>query len=219
MTETGLMKSNTLFKGVVFKRLSAVEADTARSNQHEFNGTRPLIELFGRDQPKRIEAKFILVPDSGDIVHTEGQVTWYDARARHPTRTEFRLYYHDNEVVRLARPDDTLIVGRKWDDTIFVLVTSGLGNSAAYIFWLFGIEVEPGAAFVAISSFDGARFLLDKVSDIPIDNGWYADNFPSKIESDADLGPIKQLQKLLGVGRSGGGTDNQGENTWCIEDI
>lgn len=30
------------FTGVAMKRLSAVEADLFRSNQHEFNGTEPL---------------------------------------------------------------------------------------------------------------------------------------------------------------------------------
>ncbi|RVH78134.1 hypothetical protein CN203_11605 [Sinorhizobium meliloti] len=46
------------FSGVVVKLLSAVETDTSRSNQHEFNGSRALIGLFGKEQPQRFNALF-----------------------------------------------------------------------------------------------------------------------------------------------------------------
>ena len=35
------------FDGVAVKRLSAVEANILRSNQHEFNGSKALRALFG----------------------------------------------------------------------------------------------------------------------------------------------------------------------------
>ena len=34
--------------GIVFKRLSSVEADKKKSNQHEFNGSNYLKELLGK---------------------------------------------------------------------------------------------------------------------------------------------------------------------------
>ena len=35
------------FTAVAIKTLSAVEADAARSNQHEYNGDRNLVKVFG----------------------------------------------------------------------------------------------------------------------------------------------------------------------------
>ena len=47
------------FTGIVAKRLSAVEADTARSNQHEFNGTNELRQLLGGERLERSASRFI----------------------------------------------------------------------------------------------------------------------------------------------------------------
>ena len=38
-----------LFEGVVVKKLTLVETVTAKSNQHEFQGIRPLKSLFGEE--------------------------------------------------------------------------------------------------------------------------------------------------------------------------
>jgi len=35
------------FTGVVVKRLSEVEVNGVKSNQHEFNGIKPMIAMFG----------------------------------------------------------------------------------------------------------------------------------------------------------------------------
>lgn len=48
-----------LFTGVAAKRLTLVETDTARSNQHEFQGTRPLKRLLGAEDRRRISTRFI----------------------------------------------------------------------------------------------------------------------------------------------------------------
>ena len=40
------------FKGVAAKHLSAVEADTLRSHQHEFNGVRELVQILGEPDGK-----------------------------------------------------------------------------------------------------------------------------------------------------------------------
>lgn len=147
-TGTGVLSD--LFRGIVFKRLSPVEVDAVRSNQHEFNGSRPLIELFGREQPQRLDTDFYWMSNAGQLLSERGMLTWYDARARHPTRTEYRLYYYDNSVTRKATAGDTLLIGRKPDDSTFLLIAPSTGAAATRIAWLFGIEVEPGAAFAAL---------------------------------------------------------------------
>tara|TARA_R110000868_G_scaffold70819_3_gene207990 strand:+ start:33374 stop:34006 length:633 start_codon:yes stop_codon:yes gene_type:complete len=194
-----LVESTSLFKGIVFKRLSAVEADANRSNQHEFNGSKPLIGLFGEGPLKNVEAQFLLVPNSGEIVSAKSQITWYDARARHPTRTEFRLYYYDNAVTRLARPGDLVIIGRKWDDAFFVLITQGEGASAIYLSWLFGIEIEPGKAFVAIEHFDDTRFqAANKLSEFS-EVGWQPEGIPGVSDKGIELSVLLELQRSLGL--------------------
>jgi len=47
------------FDAVVFKLLSAVEAEPNTSNQHEFNGSRPFRNLFGDDDRRSIQAQFM----------------------------------------------------------------------------------------------------------------------------------------------------------------
>ena len=53
------------FKGVAAKILSAVEADPAKSNQHEFNGVTPLKKLFGLEK-QTFPARFVYLSDNDD---------------------------------------------------------------------------------------------------------------------------------------------------------
>ncbi len=48
-----------LFAGVVAKRLTLVETITEKSNQHEFQGTRPLKRLLGEEDRRGIPSRFI----------------------------------------------------------------------------------------------------------------------------------------------------------------
>ena len=55
------------FEGVAVKRLSAVEADVIRSNQHEFNGVEGLKNILGEPSGKmRFTAKFLYLTDQDD---------------------------------------------------------------------------------------------------------------------------------------------------------
>ncbi len=139
------------FTHVVFKGLTAVEADATRSNQHEFNASGALREMFGLEQPQRMETDFVWMPDDGAFVTEKGVLTWYDARARHPTRSEFRLYYRDNAVVARASAGDMLLIGKRPNGRILLLLAPGSGVAAERIAWLFGIEVLPGSGFAALS--------------------------------------------------------------------
>src|SRR5271165_1173557 len=96
------------FAGVAIKALSAVEADAARSNQHEYNGDAELKRVFGRTKTKRVfPARFIYLNDADDEpVVDDGFVTWYDARDNHPTRSEHRLYFPTTAVSLCAAEGD-----------------------------------------------------------------------------------------------------------------
>ena len=138
------------FTHVVFKRLSAVEADRSRSNQHEFNAPKTLRDAFGGAQPRRIDTDFIWMPDNGDFIAERGDLTWYDSRARHPTRSEYRVYYRDNAVTRYASAGALLLIALRPDDTVLLVLAPGTGLAAARISWLFGIEALPGSGFAAL---------------------------------------------------------------------
>lgn len=136
------------FTGVAVKRLSAVEADLFRSNQHEFNGVEPLKRLFGHATEKQTyPARFIYLNDhDDDPAVTDGYVTWYDARERHPTRSEHRLYFPTTAVSECAAAGDVLFIGRRPEGSVLVVVAENGSTIANQVQWLFGITdlAHPG---------------------------------------------------------------------------
>lgn len=111
-------------QAVVKKVLSEVEVDPSSSHQHEFNGVACLKDLFGKER-QDLSARFFYLSNRGIEEMQEGSLTWYDARANHPTRTEYRLYY-DTGVTLLskrAKPGDTLLLtlGSSGRANIFII--------------------------------------------------------------------------------------------------
>lgn len=128
------------FKGIGAKRLSSVEINPKTSNQHEFNGINEFRSIFG-DNKKSFHGKFIyLTDDPEDNLVEEGTLTWYDARENHPTRTEFRLYYSSNSVIRTATEGDLLVIGKTGDDKLVIIIISEGSTSEQQTKWLFGLE-------------------------------------------------------------------------------
>ena len=121
------------------KTLSAVEADRARSNQHEYNGNRELIRVFGTATEKHVfPAKFIYLIDDDDTpVVEDATVTWYDARLNHPTRTEHRLYFPTTQVSLCAAEGDLLAIGKRQDGSVLIVIVQGGSTIANQIRWLF----------------------------------------------------------------------------------
>jgi hypothetical protein len=138
------------FAGVALKTLSAVEADMSRSHQHEFNGVQDLIRVFGRAVEKHsFTARFIYLTDDDDQpVVEDATVTWYDARVKHPTRTEHRLYFPTTGVSQCAAEGDLLVIGKRQDGSVLVIVAQGGSTIAGQIRWLFGV---PDTAFEGFS--------------------------------------------------------------------
>lgn len=159
------------FEGVVVKQLSAVETTPATSNQHEFNGTKPLRAILGEDDRKNIPTRFIWLNSEQESIITESIVSWYDARRRHPTRTEYRLYYPTNEVTVGMEEGDTFFLATRRDETAMVIITPADSTIQSQLLWLFGIESQPGLEFEArdiSGSADAqldfaARYILDEL--------------------------------------------------------
>lgn len=167
---------SSYFTGAAAKRLSPVETDPSRSNQHEFNGVARLRQLFGDSPGKQVlPARFIYLRDSGGKpVTAEGSVTWYDARARSVERTgrsEHRLYFPATPVSRHASAGDLLLLARRPDGRVLVMVAKAGSTIAGQLLWLFGIEDDGLEGFSVRSGLDApgdrlgyaARIILGQV--------------------------------------------------------
>ena len=120
--------------------LSAVEADVAASNQHEYNGVAPLKRIFGTAK-QTFDAKFMYLNDEdGEPVVDDGFLTWYDAREAHPTRTEYRMYFPTTAVSVLASEGDELFIALRPDRTILVIIAECGSTICNQLHWLFSTE-------------------------------------------------------------------------------
>ena len=118
---------NQYFKAVAVKWLSAVEADAGVSNQHEYNGVSFLKKMFGTDNQKIfLPTHFLYLSDEEDTIEADGELTWYDARFNHPTRTEWRLYYPSNDVTVSAQEGDSLFICMKDDNSVLEIIAKNI---------------------------------------------------------------------------------------------
>ncbi len=129
------------FTGIAVKHLSAVEADVLVSNQHEFNGVEALKLIFGNASwRQQFPAKFVYLSDRNEeAVVADGFLTWYDARDKHPKRTEHRLYFPTTVVSELAAEGDLLVIGLRPDGSVLVVVAESNSTVANQVRWLFGV--------------------------------------------------------------------------------
>jgi hypothetical protein len=131
------------FEGVTTKYLSAVEAQPECSNQHEFNGVKELKCLFGNDR-LTVKTDFIyLGEDTEETERSEGFLTWYDAREKHPIRSEYRLYFPSNAVTDQASAGDLILFGRRTNGNMLVIVAKASSTSENQLLWLFDLT-SPG---------------------------------------------------------------------------
>lgn len=164
------------FEGVASKRLSAVETNPVSSNQHEFNGVTILRRLLGDDRLTDCSARFMWLGKENESLTEDSGVTWYDAREHHPTRTEYRLYFKNNPVMDLASAGDLLIVAKRPDSSLMIIIVSEGSTVENQLLWLFGVPVQLKTSFEYREIGDEAdievdfavRFILDEL-DIEIE--------------------------------------------------
>ncbi len=158
------------FDGVVAKRLSGVESNPGQSNQHEFNGVKPLKKLLGEEKLTDCPARFVWLGEENEGISEPSSVTWYDSRENHPTRSEFRLYFKSNSVMELAGTGDLLIVARRPSGEIMIVIVSAGSTVENQLLWLFGVPVQIDTHF-EYREFDdedtkvdfAARYILDEL--------------------------------------------------------
>lgn len=131
---------NKCFDGVAVKRLSAVEADPARSNQHEFNGVGALKRILGDAEPRTFPATFVWLGEEQEGMTDEGFLTWYDARREHSIRSEYRLYFPTTSVSSLASEHDSVFIASRIDGSVMVIITPAHSTMEQQVAWLFGVD-------------------------------------------------------------------------------
>ena len=136
------------FKGVASKRLSSVEVEPNSSNQHEFNGVSGLKNILGSTK-RTIRATFFYFADEMEEgIREDGTLTWYDAREKHPTRSEYRLYFQETEISRQAAANDLFVMAFKNDESAFIIIARQNSTAEQQVAWLFNLPEHPGKSFV-----------------------------------------------------------------------
>ena len=126
--------------GIVFKRLTTVEADKKKSNQHEFNGSNLLKELLGKNEPKEYQVTFAWIESRDNLVTEEGFVTWYDSRRSHPSRSEYRLYFKENIISRKFIVNDPLFIIKRSDSSLLLISTKANSDVERQLLFLFSLK-------------------------------------------------------------------------------
>lgn len=135
------------FRSVASKRLSAVEVEPNASNQHEFNGVAGLKKILGTEKQYIKATFFYFEDDMEEDIREEGDLTWYDSRKKHPKRSEFRLYFQETEVSRLAAPNDLFIMAIKNDGKAFIIIARQNSTAEHQLAWLFNLPEHSGKSF------------------------------------------------------------------------
>ncbi len=135
------------FRSVASKRLSTVEIEPNASNQHEFNGVAGLKKILGTEKQYIKATFFYFEDDMEENIREEGDLTWYDSRKNHPKRSEFRLYFQETEVSRLAAPNDLFIMAIKNDGKAFIIIARQNSTAEHQLAWLFNLPEHSGKSF------------------------------------------------------------------------
>lgn len=152
------------FTGVASKRLRSVEVDPNSSNQHEFNGVNGLRRMLGEAEPQAFDARFLyLTDDESDSVVADHPVTWYDSRRNQARRSaEYRLYFPASPVMELASEGDLLVVAKRREGGLLIVVAESGTTFENQIRWLFGLD-EPEDGYSVQDEGDADRIDLDYV--------------------------------------------------------
>ena len=166
------------FEGVAAKRLSAVEADVIKSNQHEFNGVEGLRQILGEPEGKvHYKAKLLyLSDDTEEPIVEDSTLTWYDARQkarldRGVMRYEYRLYFKTTTVSMNAAAGDLLVIAKPRDGSLLVIIAEDGSSIARQIEWLFGFADLAHPGFSVKSELEteqdriafASRFILENI--------------------------------------------------------
>jgi hypothetical protein len=176
------------FDAVAAKRLSAVEVDKKRSNQHEFNGSKALQKVLGTydgGDKTYFKTIYLWMGEENETISADGTLTWYQSRYGRDRDPEWRLFYPGNDVMGMAKEGDLLFIAKRTDGTILCILVSSGSTVENQLLWLFGVPVQTGRKFVYQEIQDGedkevdfaVRFILEELGiDVEEPEADYLDN-------------------------------------------
>ncbi len=187
MSDFGKLKD--YITGASVKRLSAVECSPERSNQHELNATQGMRNYLG-DEETGYTANFIRLDDNEDKIETSaGNVKWYDARAAHATRSEYRFYYQNNPAIELAEVGDPLaIILKNNGQIVFVSAPEG-SQSELELFELFGEQISSKFSVLDFS---------DNQEEISTTKRFILEELGIEVKADFGLNYLDHIEKRFG---------------------
>lgn len=121
-------------EGFCSKELKAVDCNEG-SNQHEFNVNKDMKKLLGGDERHFTNSSWLYIGKSEQI-KTNDTLSLYDARKKHPTRSEWRLYYGGNDAIEKAREGDWLYILKLSQDLLILLIIEKDTNALAAVRYL-----------------------------------------------------------------------------------
>jgi len=157
------------YLAIASKSLSAVDAEPDSSNQHEIGGLiRAGFGTYlgnpGAETLKFSGSFYYFSEDITEPLVDYGELSWYDSRRKNPARSsEFRLYYTANEVTEVMQANDVLIIGRRPDDGIDLLVAPPHSAAAKLLTLLFDLPSTVGSRF-SVTELDQQELDLVKTS-------------------------------------------------------
>ncbi len=193
------------FDGVAIKTLSAVEANRTRSNQHEYNATREMLNFMGRPSKRTpLDARFLyLNDDDSDPMPEDAFLTLYDSRKGQSHRSaEYRFYFPTTNVSNNASEGDLLTIAKRHDGGLLVIIAECGSTIARQICWLFGVIDAEHPGFSVKSKMEteqdrigfAARIVLEQIGIQPEGNApnfldqmldRFAGRFPTTLEFSA----------------------------------
>ena len=132
------------FRGVGAKRLSAVDAEPGRSNQHEIGTTQAMRrEFLGEGPEQDFPAVYIWLGQDQDAITVQSWATYYDASENQPHRgPEWHLYYPSNAVTETMNEGDALFLALDTTGTLCFIIAPARSTSEDQLSWLFGVEPQ-----------------------------------------------------------------------------
>jgi hypothetical protein len=148
-----ILQLSDVFPTAALKVLSAVDLPDQGSNQHELNGVLALREFFGEERVKGPINWFYFSDDEDSPLSESGHFTFYDSRANHPTRTEWRMYYSGFFLAR-ASIGDLLVLAKDIKGDIYGLVFERTSSWTGAVLALFDFETSdlPDKGFRSIDN-------------------------------------------------------------------
>jgi hypothetical protein len=144
-----------LFEGVAAKYLSEVDTNPKKSNQHEIGG---LVKVgFKRylgepasGEISRFRAKMCyLSGEDSDFDIVEDTLSWYNTRAKDPTRSaEYRLYYKTNAMTRRMNAGDFFLIAKLKHNELLAIACPSESTQEAQLRTIFGLN-QVGEKFKA----------------------------------------------------------------------